>query len=163
MVFRRKLISAENALMRLEALCSRSEHCEWELREKLRGWGVGIPDAETILATLHKARYYDDERFARAFARDKLIYNRWGRRKIALALRAKRVDDDVVADALDEIDNEEYVSVLNAMMKARAKVIKEGDTYEGRAKLYRAAVSRGFESQLVSKIIRAGGLWPDDE
>ncbi len=69
----------------------------------------------------------------------------------------------VVADALDEIDNEEYVSVLNAMMKARAKVIKEGDTYEGRAKLYRAAVSRGFESQLVSKIIRAGGLWPDDE
>ena len=34
---------------------------------------------------------------------------------------------------------------------------------EGRAKLYRAAVSRGFESQLVSKIIRAGGLWPDDE
>ena len=131
MVFRRKLISAENALMRLEALCSRSEHCEWELREKLRGWGVGIPDAEKILATLHKARYYDDERFARAFARDKLIYNRWGRRKIALALRAKRVDDDVVADALDEIDNEEYVSVLNAMMKARAKVIKEGDTYEG--------------------------------
>ena len=126
MVFRRKLISAENALMRLEALCSRSEHCEWELREKLRGWGVGIPDAEKILATLHKARYYDDERFARAFARDKLIYNRWGRRKIALALRAKRVDDVVVADALDEIDNEEYVSVLNAMMKARAKVIKEG-------------------------------------
>ncbi len=50
----------------------------------------------------------------------------------------------MVADALDEIDNEEYVSVLNAMMKARAKVIKEGIHMRACKAFYRAAVSWGL-------------------
>lgn len=161
MRFQKKTISADNALMRLENLCARSEHCEWELREKLRAWGVAGVDAEKILGSLRKARYYDDERFARAFARDKLLCNRWGKRKIALAMKAKRIDDAVIDEALDEIDTDEYVAVLSGFMHARAKAIKEGDTYEGRARLFRAALSRGFESQLVSRILGEGGMWPE--
>ena len=82
MALQRKQISAENALMRLEDLCARSEHCEYELREKLRQWNVPAGDATGVLATLRKARFYDNRRFAEAFVRDKLIYNRWGKRKI---------------------------------------------------------------------------------
>ena len=163
MVLQKKRISADNALMRLENLCARSEHCGWELREKLRGWGISGSDAEKILDSLHRARYYDDERFARAFARDKLLYNRWGRRKISMAMKAKRIDNDVIDEAVDELDTYEYYAVLSGFMKARAKSIKEGDTYEGRTKLFRAALSRGFESQLISRVIQAGGLWPDND
>ena len=57
MAFQRKQISAENALMRLEALCARSEHCEWELREKLRGWNVAVSEVDGILASLAKHRF----------------------------------------------------------------------------------------------------------
>lgn len=161
MVFKRKQISAAAALARLEDLCARSEHCSFELREKLRLWGVAADDAEKILRRLHQARYYDDERFARSYARDKLIYNRWGRRKISLGLYAKRVDAGLIAEALDSLDEEEYRDVLLALLQAKARSVKEGNTYEGRTKVYRAAISRGFESQLVSEIIRSGSLWED--
>ena len=149
MALQRKQISAENALMRLEDLCARSEHCEYELREKLRQWNVPAGDATGVLATLRKARFYDNRRFAEAFVRDKLIYNRWGKRKISLGLRAKRIDSDIIADALDTIDDED-----------KARAIKEGDTFEGRTKLYRFAITRGFESSLASKLIRQG-LFPE--
>ncbi len=160
MALQRKQISAENALMRLEDLCARSEHCEYELREKLRQWNVPAGDATGVLATLRKARFYDNRRFAEAFVRDKLIYNRWGKRKISLGLRAKRIDSDIIADALDTIDDEDYEEILHSLLTAKARAIKEGDKIEGRTKLYRFAITRGFESSLASKLIRQG-LFPE--
>lgn len=159
MAFQRKQISAENALMRLEALCARSEHCEWELREKLRGWNVAVSEVEGILASLAKHRFYDDERFARAYVRDKLLYNHWGRRKISLGLYAKRIARDTIEDALDEIDAEVYEEILLAFLQSKVRSVKEGNTYEGRTKLYRAAVARGFEPEMAAKSIK-GVKWP---
>ena len=59
MALQRKQISAENALMRLEDLCARSEHCEYELREKLRGMKDEMPQtayekAEKEISRLEK-------------------------------------------------------------------------------------------------------------
>ena len=161
MAFQRKQISAENALMRLETLCARSEHCEWELREKLRGWNVASSDVEGILASLAKHRFYDDERFARAYVRDKLVHNHWGRRKIALGLYAKRVDRDIIDDALDGIDAEEYEGILFAFLQSKVRSLKEGNTYEGRTKLYRAGIARGFEPVTVARLIKTGSVWRD--
>ena len=149
MALQRKQISAENALMRLEDLCARSEHCEYELREKLRQWNVPAGDATGVLATLRKARFYDNRRFAEAFVRDKLIYNRWGKRKISLGLRAKRIDSDIIADALDTIDEEDYEEILHSLLTAKARAIKGGDTFEGRTKIYRFGLTSGLESSLA--------------
>lgn len=160
MQLKRKTVSAENAKIRLENLCARSEHCEWELREKLRLWQIGPGDAEEILASLRRARFYDDVRFAAAFVRDKLIYNRWGRRKIAMALSAKRISRDIAAEALDTIADKEYEEILLALMRGKARTIREGNTYEGRTKLYRSVASRGFETALISRFIRTEAIWP---
>ena len=88
MAFTRKQISKDNARMRLENMCARSEHCEWELKEKLKRWMISSADAEEILMVLRKGRFYDDRRFASAYVRDKMLYNRWGRRKIVYGLMA---------------------------------------------------------------------------
>lgn len=161
MAMQRKTVSPDNARVRLENLCARSEHCEWELREKLRGWCVTGSDAENILASLRKLRFYDDRRFASAYVRDKMLYNRWGKRKIAVGLMAKRVNRELINSALDEVDDEVYGSVLLEFMQAKARSIKEGNTYEGRTKLYRAAMSRGYEPSLVSSYIRSKRIWPE--
>lgn len=161
MRLQKRQITPENALMRLENLCARSEHCEYELKEKLRTWGVGSDDSEKILTTLAKARFYDDNRFAEAFVRDKLLYNRWGRRKIVMALRAKRIDSHVIETALDTIDEDEYHSILKALLKAKARNLKEGNSYEGRTKLYRFALARGFESGLIAPLLRSGVIFSD--
>ena len=161
MPIKSKTITSEQARMRLENLCARSEHCEWELREKLLRWNISQCDIESILAELRESRFYDNRRFASAYVRDKMIYNRWGRRKIAVGLMAKRIPRDIITDALCEIEDESYREGLLTLMRAKATRIDEGNTYEGRTKLFRAVASRGFEPSLITDIIRNERIWPE--
>lgn len=139
--------------MRLEALCARSEQCEGEIRRKLHLWQIGEEDADTIVRSLRRRRFVDDSRYAGAFVRDKYRFARWGRRKIELALRQKRVDADIIAEALDEIDEDEYTEVLRQLIVLKSKSLGDMDAYEARTRLFRFAVSRGFETTIVSSII----------
>ena len=139
--------------MRLEELCARSEQCEGEVRRKLRAWQICDEDADTIVRSLVRRRFVDDSRYASAFTRDKYRFARWGRRKIELALRQKQVDADIIAEALDAIDEEEYAGVLRALLASKMKNMAEPESYEERNRLFRFAVSRGFEISLVGKTI----------
>lgn len=158
---RSKSITSQEALNRLELYCSRGEYCRYELSEKLRRWGIMPAEAEKILNSLEERRFLDDRRYAAAYVRDKLIYNRWGRMKLSLGLRAKRVDTSIIEEALDEIDPEEYLQTARDFLISRARTIKEGFTYEGRTRLYRTGLSRGFESAVVASIVKDRSTWPD--
>lgn len=150
----KKPITEENALMRLEALCARSERCRHEAREKLRGWGiVGVP-AEEIIKQLVKTRFIDDSRFARAFVNDKLKFSGYGRMKIRLLLVSKRVESSIISEALSEIDEDEYQEVLERIVALKGGRIEDVDTFEGRTKLYRYVMSRGFESDLAARTVK---------
>ena len=143
------------ALSRLETLCARAERCRYELEQKLRLWGISPSDRDRILECLERGRYFDDSRFAAAFTRDKALYARWGRRKIEAALRLKRISSADIADAAGELDEDEYRSAMLDALAAKARSIKEGDTYEGRTKLYRFGLSRGYEPSLLAAALRA--------
>lgn len=153
---RKSPVTVEKAFERLEILCARSEHSAGELRQKLYMWGISSTDAEKILESLRCRKYVDDERFARAYVRDKLRFSRWGRMKIRMGLIAKRVDNAIIAIAIDEeISDEEYESILIAVLKMKARSIEDADSYDGRTRLFRFGVSRGFEPGLVSNVIRS--------
>lgn len=149
-----KVIAPEKALIRCEELCARAERCEHELREKMRAWCIDSRDIEAIINSLTTRRFLDDSRFARAFVRDKYRFARWGRRRIAMALRQKRIDSDVIDEALEEINQDEYTAVLRSLLKAKAAHMDRPLSYDDRMKLLRFAVARGFETQLVSSLLR---------
>lgn len=149
-----KVIAPEKALIRCEELCARAERCEHELREKMRAWRIDSRDIDAIINSLTTRRFLDDSRFARAFVRDKYRFARWGRRRIAMALRQKRIDSDVIDEALEEINQDEYTAVLRSLLKAKAAHMERPLSYEDRMKLLRFAVARGFETQLVSSLLR---------
>lgn len=149
-----KVIPPEKALIRCEELCARAERCEHELREKMRTWRIDSRDIDAIINSLTTRRFLDDSRFARAFVRDKYRFARWGRRKIAMALKQKRIDSDTIDEALEEINQEEYTAVLRTLLKAKAAHMDRPLSYDDRVKLFRFAVARGFETQLVSSLLR---------
>ena len=143
----------EQALSRAAALCSRSEHCESQVREKLRQWDVGEDDSDRIIEYLYNEKYLDNERFARAFVSDKFRYNQWGRMKIRQALRFLRLPDDAIGQALQEIDDEEYADALRKIIDAKARSLRDDDPRQRHAKLVRHALSRGFEMDLVLRLM----------
>lgn len=155
----KKEVTKAMALDRLEALCANAERCESELRQKLWNWRVNQADSEEIMKHLRTNRFVDDARFARSFVRDKYRLSLWGRRKIVSALMAKRVDAALIREALDEIEEDIYQANARSVVAAKMRSLKDANSYEGRTKLFRYGVGRGYEPALVAAIIKNPELW----
>ncbi|MCM1337983.1 MAG: RecX family transcriptional regulator [Candidatus Amulumruptor caecigallinarius] len=153
-------VPPSEALARLESLCASAERCTWEVRAKLRRWSVSADEAERIIESLQKRHFLNDERFARAFVRDRLRFARWGKLKIRAALYAKHVPLWMVDEAMTEIDDDEYLGALITVLTARARAMgEEARTYDGRTRLFRYAASRGYELSLIASTIRNPAFW----
>ena len=105
-------LTDEEALNRVASYCSTAEHCRAEINEKLQRWGIAYETIARILDQLEAEKFIDDERFCRAFVNDKFRFSKWGKMKIAQGLYMKKIPSDVVWRYLNEIDEEEYLSVL---------------------------------------------------
>lgn len=138
-------ITEEAALSKVAAYCSAAEHCRAEVSEKLQKWGIDYKAIERILNRLEDEKYIDDERYCRAFINDKFRFAKWGKMKIGQGLYMKKVPADVAWRYLNEIDQEEYLTVLRGLLVAKRKSVRANDDYELNGKLIRFALSRGFE------------------
>ena len=142
-------MTKEQALNRAAALCSGSEHCTSQIREKLSSWDIGTEDAAEIIARLTKEGFIDERRFARAYCHDKFCYNHWGRIKIRQMLRHLRLGDEEIEEGMETIDEEDYLEALNDVLRAKDRTLKDKDKYLRKAKLVRHLLSRGFETELA--------------
>ena len=139
----------QEAYLQLAAMCAQAEHCEQEMRDKMKRWTIEPDAQDRVIARLIKERYIDNERYARAFVKDKIRYNKWGRRKVMQALWMKRIDDDILHQVLDEIDDKEYIDALLPLLKQKRKAIKAKSDYELNQKLVRFALGRGFDFSII--------------
>jgi regulatory protein len=98
-------------------------------------------------------RYVDDERYTRAFVKDKVRYNKWGRRKVEQALWQKHIEESIRQQVLDEVDDEEYLSVLRPLLKQKRKTTKAQSDYELNQKLMRFAMGRGFTYDIIRQCL----------
>ena len=149
----KKDMTEQEAYLQLAALCAQAEHCQQEMRDKMRRWELDESVQNRIIDRLIKERYVDDERYARAFVKDKIRYNKWGRRKVQQALWQKRIDADIQQRVLDEIDEKEYLDVLRPLLKQKRKSIRAANDYELNQKLARFALSRGFTFDLIRQCL----------
>ena len=146
-------MTGRQAYQKLSDLCARSEHCQQELLEKMRQWGVSDEEQAQVMERLVAERYVDDARFARAFIYDKIRYSKWGRRKVEQALWMKRIDDSISKPLLDAVDDEEYLSILRPMLKQKRKSIKANSEYELTMKLIKFALGRGFTMDIIKQCL----------
>jgi regulatory protein len=145
--------SEKEAYLTLAALCAQAEHCQWEMLEKMRRWEVPEEAQARVMQRLVKERYVDDERYAQAFVKDKIRYNKWGRRKVDQALWQKHIDEDIRKRVLDEVDDDEYLKVLRPLLKQKRKSTKANSDYELNQKLMRFALGRGFTFDIIRQCI----------
>lgn len=139
-------------------LCSRSEKCTSEIQEKLKLFGLSVEESEPVIKKLVDEKYIDDERFARAFVKDKFRFNHWGKQKIEYMLRAKKINQEILALAFEEIEDEGYADELLKLLTDKVKTIKAKDEYDKRNKLMRFAMGRGFESGKIYATLKELGI-----
>lgn len=149
---KRKPLTPDAARLKMADLCARSEHCEFEIREKLRKKDLNPKEIDNIIQFLRDGKFIDDERFSRAFTNDKVRFAGWGRNKIRQALALKRIPSDIITQALSEIDEKEYLRSLQRVGTSKAKSLNLED-WDDRTRLYRHLLTKGYESSLITKLI----------
>lgn len=146
-------MDASRCLSRLQKLCSKAEYCRADVfRKALKDLEGDEEAAAKVVEALMADRYVDDARYAAAFAREKATLQGWGPVKIRFQLRAKGVSDEVIAAALEEIEPEKADARLAKLLEAKAKTLK-GDP-QGRLKLIKFALSRGYDYDVVKKMVQ---------
>ena len=148
----------QSAYLKATAICSRGETCTFDIKEKLKKWELNEEDAKAVINQLTKEKYLDDERFARAYVKDKFRFNNWGRQKIAYMLNAKKIGKEIQEAAFEEIEEESYSDKLLKLITDKEKTIKSKDQYDKRNKLMRFAMGRGFESNVIYATFKELGI-----
>jgi regulatory protein len=146
----------KSALKRAASLCSNQELCTGQIREKLVSWNITDEDAERIIALLQKEKFLDDNRYATVFVRDKFRFNEWGKIKLAVMLRQKGIPEPVIQDALEQIDPALYEETCARIISEKSATLREPHPFKRKGKLFRFAMQRGFESDLIHRVLKMG-------
>lgn len=97
--------------------------------------------------------YLDDNRFAKAFIKDKLSFTNMGDYKLKMELMRLGVDNDIIEDNLSNIEDSVFD---NRMRKIIDKDLKTNKKYTGlklKNKIYNHLLSQGYGKERVISII----------
>lgn len=139
----------EKFVGRAAKICSTAEKCSYDIREKLINWGLNEQEAEKAISYLKKNHFLDDNRYAQFFVKDKLKFNKWGRIKIAYALRRKQIETEIIEKAIGTIDESLYEELLDQLITTKIKSAGNIHQASGKAKILRFAAQRGFTSEEI--------------
>ncbi|RFZ94144.1 RecX family transcriptional regulator [Mucilaginibacter conchicola] len=146
------------AKTKAEHYCAYQERSQQEVRDKLYDWGLWPDAVEQIISYLIEENFLNEERFAKAYVQGKFNQKQWGRVKIKLGLKAKRVSPNLIKKALLVIDADDYFAALTRLIEKKAPTIAEKDSFKRRYKLQQYAMSRGYEADLISDVLKANDL-----
>ena len=135
------------------ARCAKQEFSRADICSKLMGKGASAEEARTLTERLVDECYVDDARFAAAFVADKIRFDHWGRIKIRYMLHLKGVADDLVEEALEQIDETAYTETLKQFLNSRLRSAQAATPFALRQKVARTAIGRGFEPSLVFRLL----------
>ena len=150
-----KDLTPEEALAKLQRYCVYQDRCHQEVRNRLLELGMRGDELEAVIAELISENFLNEERFARSYARGKFRMKYWGRNRIRLELKKRNISEYCIRKAFEEIEEEGYLPQLRQLFENKKKQIKaKGNLFIFRQKLAQYALRRGFEPELVWKIVK---------
>jgi len=141
-------------LFKAERFCAYQERSRFEVEKKLRELKAKPDEISKIISSLTEDGYLHDERYAKLFASGKFRIKKWGKNKIRAELRMKKISGDLIQNALDAIDDEEYLKTIQHLIKRKAREAKTQDPKDKLRKIVMFLLSRGFESELIWKVLK---------
>jgi len=149
----KKLYTLTQALEYAKDYCAKEEHCQSDVKKKLRSYGVLEEEADICLAELITEGFINEQRYADLFAVSKFHQNKWGRNKITMHLKAKEISSICIGKALDKIDMEEYFDMINRLFEKRMPNGKSEANSLERKKTISFLIGRGFEYSEITKAL----------
>ena len=135
----------------LRALAVR-ERTERELRAFLERRRFEPAVIDDVTAAVRAERLVDDAGYARRFAEDRRLLDRWGNERIARDLERRGIERELVEQALDGHGQDDELQVAIELLDRRFPLPFDGD--RERDKAWRMLVRRGYEPELAYSAVR---------
>ncbi|WP_459478238.1 recombination regulator RecX [Clostridium saccharoperbutylacetonicum] len=135
-------------------IVERNYKTEKQVREKLKLKGYEENAIDYSIEFLKEYNFINDNYYANAFINDKS--NSMGSQKIKYNLIQKGVSKEIIEEALANVNKENERDIALEIAKKKLVVIKkkENDNYKISGKLYRYLISKGYEMDLVSDVVK---------
>jgi regulatory protein len=150
-----KPLTFEQAKQKALRYCAYQERSHQEVKNKLYELGLHTSDVDELLSYLITEGFLNEERYAKLFAGGKFRVKHWGRIKIVHALESKGLSKKCIQIGLKEIDPVDYEEILGKLIVAKIEEAGEDDSFIVRDKVSRYAIQKGYEPELVWKMLKA--------
>ena len=155
-ILRTSPLTPDELLSRMEQFCAFRERCPKEVRQKLKALGAEPDSAQQIYEVLQADNFFNEHRFAMAYAGGKFRNNNWGKVRIRLELQMRDIPTDAIQEALDAIDMAPYEATLLKLLQK--KLTQYAGDENMRAKTAASLIRAGYEPELVFRNLNADGL-----
>jgi regulatory protein len=152
----------ESALKKAIHFCEYQERSKQEVAERLNEWGIDENLIPSIIDQLVSNNYIHEGRFAREYAHGKFKIKGWGKIRIRQGLLRKGIPENLIDQGLKAIDEEEYLSKVQALIDKKMEIECEKEKgeskplneYEKNNKVAKYILSHGYEPDLVWKFLK---------
>ena len=138
-----------------------------ELADRLAQKNVPGELATALLDRFEEVGLIDDDAFARAWIADRQRAKGLAPRALALELRRKGVADDVVREALDDVDAGAEEAAARTLVRKKLRTLRGVDDTTATRRLVGMLARKGYGSGLAYAVVRdelaeAGRQCPDE-
>jgi len=149
----KKRFTKEQAYQKLRHYCAYQERSESDVKSKLFELRVSKKYHDEMIKALMEEDILNEKRFAIAFATGKFRINQWGKIKIRYELKQKKIKEEYIKLALQQIDEKNYKEVLNLMAKEKYESLKTEQYLIRKKKTLDYLLQKGYEADLISKVL----------
>lgn len=128
------------------------ERTEAEVEAFLERRGFDGDVIADVVRALREEGLVDDAGYARRFAEDRRLLDRWGSERIARDLERRGVERELVEAAVGDRDRDDELEVAVELLDRRFPLPFDGD--RERDKAWRMLVRRGYEPELAYSAVR---------
>lgn len=124
-----------------------------ELRDYLKNKEEDTIIIEEVIDKLIDYKYLDDDRFTKAFIKDKLNFTNWGDYKIKNELKRLGVNEEVIYNNISNIDDNIYYERINKIIDKDISINKKYSGIKLKNKIYNHLLTLGYSKEKVISII----------
>jgi len=149
------------ALEHAVAMLAARDHSTGEIREKLLRTGYLPVTADMVVTKLQTEHLVNNESFARQWAEAR-ARRKLGKRRIAMELRQKGIDQQEMEDALSQVDDDEWLEGAKALVRrGLRKKSANQDSRKEKLRIFSMLARRGYPSDVAREAWEA--VHHDDE
>jgi len=134
---------------KLKQYCSYQDRCHNEVEKKLKTFDVISEVKEQIISNLISENYLNETRFCKSFVRGKFKIKNWGKKKITLELKSRKVSNYNLKEGLKEINEIDYLDKLENLFNKKLASLDHLSLINKKKKILSFLLYRGWETNLI--------------